>query len=220
MERVLPLPPAFGRFHDEMDGVLEFAVFKDADGTEEEILSAVPQALYASWGRRAPRTTYDRERLRSLGSRRITERTFFGEPTVDNNRWYDYERGLLLKGGTLTTADGLKLTNPPLVTLAGVKIVGSGSSIPRGPGHFAYAFSEPPYRLNAKPDEVQAVFEKIRDFILPPTQHCEILDWSNEGLPEVSDYFNAGMEWWGVFLFSLYVPSLRRLTIIAGSDTD
>ena len=40
------------------------------------------------------------------------------------------------------------------------------------------------------------------------------------GKPAVSDYFAAGMEWWGVFLFSVYVPALQRLTIIAGSSTD
>src|SRR5215475_1219149 len=119
MERVLPLPPAFGRFR-AMGGVLDFAVFRDADSTQEEILSAVPQALYGC--------TYDREKLRSLGGRRITERTFFGD-------WYDYERGLLLitehdVSGTWTTTDG----------------------------QFAYAFLHPPYGLHPKPqpDEVQA----------------------------------------------------------------
>ena len=39
-------------------------------------------------------------------------------------------------------------------------------------------------------------------------------------LAEVSDYFESGLEWWGVFLFSIYVPALRRLVIIAGSATD
>jgi hypothetical protein len=115
MERVLPLPTAF-RCFKEMGGVLDFAVFKDADGTEEEILSAVPQALHST-------NTYDREKLRSLGSQRITERTFFGD-------WYDYERGLLLKGGCRTTVDGRKLKSPPLVTLVGVDILSGGAGIP------------------------------------------------------------------------------------------
>jgi hypothetical protein len=126
MERVLPLPPGFRRFR-AMGGVLDFAVFKDADGTEEEILSAVPQALDAST------YTYDREKLRSLGSQRITERTFFGD-------WYDYESGLLLKGGCWTTRDGRKLKSPPLVTLVGVDLLSGGAPIPEGPGQFAYAF--------------------------------------------------------------------------------
>jgi hypothetical protein len=113
-----------------MGGVLDFAVFKDADGTEEEILSAVPQALYNT-------STYDREKLRSLGNQRITERTFFGD-------WYDYASGLLLKGGTWKTADGLELENPPLVAVAGVNIVSGGGGLAQGPGQFAYAFLDPP----------------------------------------------------------------------------
>jgi hypothetical protein len=67
---------------------------------------------------------------------------------------------------------------------------------------------------------VQAVFEEIRDFILPPLKSSEILDWTSRELPEVSDYFVDGMEWWGAFLFSIHIPALQRLTIIAGSSTD
>jgi hypothetical protein len=29
-----------------------------------------------------------------------------------------------------------------------------------------------------------------------------------------------GMEWWGIFLFSIHVPAIERLTIVAGSTTD
>jgi len=76
-----------------------------------------------------------------------------------------------------------------------------GRGTPEGRGQFARAFLDPPYGLHAKPqpDEVQAVFGEIRDFALPPKQHCEIDDWSNERLPEVYDYFEPAMEWWGVY---------------------
>jgi steroid 5-alpha reductase family enzyme len=67
---------------------------------------------------------------------------------------------------------------------------------------------------------VQTLFEEIRDFILPPALECEICDWSSPRLPEVSDYFADGMEWWGIFLFSVYIPALNRLTVVAGSTTD
>lgn len=206
MKRLLPLPSAFSRFR-AMGGVLDFAAFEDANGTDDEALSAVPQVLRTG--------TYDQEKLRSLGSQRISERTFFGD-------WYDYETGVLLKGGNWVTKDGRTFNNPPLAKIAGLDIVSGGGGLPAGPGQFAYAFLDPPYGLHAKPppEEVQAVFDEIRNFILPPGQSCEIADWSNERLPEVSDYFEAGAEWWGVFLFSIYVPSLRRLTIIAGSSTD
>ena len=84
--KVLSLPPAFDRFK-AMGGALDFAVFEDADGTTEEILSAVPHVLHKS-------NSYDHEKLRLLGSQRITEQIFFGDR-------YDYATGLLLliRGG-------------------------------------------------------------------------------------------------------------------------
>jgi hypothetical protein len=207
MKRLAKLPSAFERY-DEMLGVLDFAVVEEANGDEEEILSAFPHALPHA-------QTFDAVKLRSLGCRHISERTFFGD-------WYELENGKLLKLGDYTTTDGLKLQNPKLESLDSVKIVSGASTCPEAGsgGNFAYAFSKPPYDLEANPSEVQAVFEEIRDFILPPAQECEICDWSSPRLPEVSDYFADGMEWWGVFLFSIYVPALKRLTIVAGSTTD
>lgn len=207
MKRVDKLPPAFKRYR-KMFGVLDFAVFDEASGTEEEMLSAVPQAMQHA-------RSFDAERLRKLGCRRIRERVFFGD-------WYDLESGKLLKLGIYTTADGSVLQDPKLQKLDRVKILSGAASCPEpgAGGQFAYAFSHPPYSLKGRPSEVQAVFEEIRDFILPPQQASEICDWSSPALPEVSDYFAAGMEWWGVFLFSIHVPALQRLTIIAGSTSD
>ena len=204
MQRVEKLPPAFKRFH-KMSGVLDFAVFEGASGTKEEILSAISQAI--------PNANVDR--LSSLGSRRIKERAFFGD-------WYDRDSGMLLRLGSYDTADGQTLTNPKLKKLQGVKIVSGAVNIPDpgGGGQFAYAFSHPPYGLRGSPREVQSIFAEIRDFILPPGEVSEILDWSSPQLPEVSAYFANGMEWWGVFLFSIHIPASGRLTIIAGSTTD
>lgn len=207
MKRIEKLPPAFKRFQ-KMLGVLDFAVFEGASGSEEEILSAIPHALRHA-------RTFNADTLQMLGSRSINEKTFFGD-------WYDYESGMLLKIGAYRTANGSELHDPKLKKLDRVTIVSGAAPCPLegAGGQFAYAFSHPPYSLKGRPSEIQAVFEEIRDFILPPRLHSEILDWSNRQLPEVSDYFVAGMEWWGVFLFSIYVPETRQLTIVAGSTTD
>jgi hypothetical protein len=207
MKLLEKLPSAFKRY-DKMRGVLDFAVFEDAGGTEEEILSAIPQALRHS-------RTFDAERLRSLGCRRIRERKFFGD-------WYEFDGGKLLKIGSYKTANGSELKDPKLKKLDGVKIISGASPCPEAGagGQFAYAFSRPPYSLKGRPSEVQAIFEEIRDFVLPPTHPADICDWSSPHLPEVSDYFAAGMEWWGVFLFSIHIPAIQQLTIIAGSSTD
>ena len=207
MDRVLPLPFAFQHFQ-AIGGVLDFAVFRDADGTEDECLRAIPAIL-------PPGTPYDADKLRSLGGRPISTEVFFGD-------WYNPERGLLLQAGTCTTSDGQTFENPPLLSISYLTIQSGGSPIPEPPGQFAYAFSHPPYGLFGKQSfiEVQAVFDDIRQFLLPPGQQHDILDWSHEQLPLVSPYFEPGAEWWGMFLFSLYTPSLRRLAIIAGSATD
>ncbi|OWJ65980.1 hypothetical protein [Inquilinus limosus] len=200
-------PAAFRRF-EAMGGVLDFAVFEESLGTEEELFEAIAAAL----GRR---TSFDADRLQSLGRRRIDERLFFGD-------WLNHESGALLQLGSYTTADGRRLRNPTLLALERTSIRSGAGEIPEAGagGQFAYAFSHPPYSLRAKPRQVQAVFDVIRCFILPPGHDGEILDWSSPRLPEVSDYFEAGMEWWGVFLFSIHIPALRRLTVIAGSTTD
>jgi hypothetical protein len=68
--------------------------------------------------------------------------------------------------------------------------------------------------------EVQELFTAVRKFVLPPNLEHHILDWTSPRLPEVSKFFAAGMEWWGVFLFTVHVPAIRRLTVIAGSTSD
>jgi len=207
MNRAETLPPAFSRF-EEMWGVLDFAVFEDATGSEEEMLAAVPQALGASF-------TVDVERLRSLARRPIPENVFFGD-------WYDPASGKLLSLGNYITDNGDELQDPKLIDLSGLRIKSSSAALPEpgAGGQFAYAFSSPPYSLRAMPEDIQATFDEIRAFILPRKTQAEIFDWTDPRLVDVSEYFSAGMEWWGIFLFSIYVPSLRRLTIVAGSTTD
>ncbi len=207
MKRLEKLPPAFKRYQ-KMLGVLDFAAFEDASATTEDVLSAISQLF--SGARR-----FDVERLRELGCRRIRERLFFGE-------WYDLQSGKLLKLGNYTTADGSELQNPTLKKLDGVKIMSGAAPCPDAGagGQFAYAFSNPPYGMRGRPTEIQSVFEEVRDFILPPMHRAEICDWSSPKLPEVSAYFAAGMEWWGVFLFSIYIPAVQRLTIVAASTSD
>lgn len=207
MNRLSKLPPAFRRF-DRIGGVLEFNVFDGAEGGDEQIFEAM--RLVLPHGKR-----FEPERLRTLGYRRINEHALFGD-------WYDRPSGRLLRRGDYDTDDGRKLKDPELVTLDRVKIMSGAAPVPDAGagGQFAYAFANPPYTLRARPSEVQALFDEIREFILPPLQWSEIRDWSSPRLTEVSDYFDLGMEWWGVFLFTIHVPALQRLTIVAGSTTD
>jgi hypothetical protein len=197
------MPAAFRRFAD-MGGVLDFALFEDARGTEAEILAAMPGVLHGEPFDPGP-----------LHARPIDQDSFFGD-------WYDPAQGLLLKRGDYSCAGRKNVSDPPLATLDQMRIVSGGCQVPEvgAGGQFAYAFCQPPYPLSGRPSEVQALFAEIRDHILPPGKQAAILDWSSPELPRVSPYFEQGMEWWGVFLFSIHVPALKRLTLIAGSATD
>lgn len=202
--KVVALPPAFQRF-SEIGGALEFAVFEDVQGDLETALEAISVTVPG----------IEKDKLRALGSRCIDDQTFFGD-------WYDAQTKSLLWIGTHTTSDGRTLTDPRLSDLDNVRISHRASSIPEmgGGGQFAYAFSHTPYGLQARPSEVQALFDSIRDYVIPSDVEHEILDWTNPRLPEASAYFTAGAEWWGIFLFTAYVPQIRRLTVVSGSTTD
>jgi hypothetical protein len=204
MRAIEDLPPAFGRFR-QIGGVLDFVVFDDAQGDEWSALTAIATAL----------PDMDVNKLRRLGYRRVEQQAFYGD-------WYDARADALLRLGTFTTVDGRKLTDPKLSDLDKEAIAHGGSSIPEAGagGQFAYAFSQTPYGLAARPSEIQDLFRSIRDFVLPPETEHEILDWTSPRLPNASKYFAAGMEWWGVFLFTVHAPALGRLTVISGSTTD
>lgn len=207
MERLHKLPSAFARYH-KIGGVLDFAVFDDAGDSEEEAVAAIRTAL-------GDPADFKADVLRSLGHRPIYRAEFLGDH-------YDLAHRKLVKRGSWITADGKRLVDPSLDTLDKSKIEAGGCGIPMPGegGEFARAFIDPPYPLDAKPSEVQALFDQVHDFLMPKDEPYQILDWASPRLPEVSRYFLPGMEWWGVFLFTIYQPQGRRLIAIAGSTSD
>ncbi len=67
---------------------------------------------------------------------------------------------------------------------------------------YAYAFSEPPYGIQLKPQAFNQLFlgltdELFKGFSAPITIWEWTTDWSN--------YFDAGHEWWGSHLWTVYV---------------
>jgi hypothetical protein len=231
-----PLPPAFEHYVN-MHGVLDFAVFDDAQGTAEEQVSAIGSLM--------SKGDFNAEALRRLGNRIIDEATFFGD-------WFNPTNGRLIKCGSwdvspetpymsdwrqrTNVVEGSKdfpardasakqrwrIENPELLTLEGLKLHGGGAPIPNAGagGQFAYAFMAPPYSLRGTPNEVQSAFDQIREFILPAGETAVIRDWCSSDLVQVSDYFIPGLEWWGAFLFTIHIPATGRLSAIAGSTSD
>ncbi len=206
------LPPAFARF-EEIGGELAFAIFDDADGDDEAVLQVIAQVLDDPMD-----DPVDIDLLRKHGYRRVDLAGFLGDCC-------DPKTSTLIARGTHRSGRGEIYVNPTLAALDDLPRLSSSSSGIVRPGDvngekFAYAFSKPPYRLRASGAEIQQLFDAVMGEILPPGHPADILDWTNPDLPAVSGIFYAGMEWWGVFLFSIYIPDLRQLTIIVGSATD
>lgn len=87
-------------------------------------------------------------------------------------------------------------------------------------GDLAFAFTSPPDGLRLRRSQLQPLFDEIMDFVLPGSLDVEIRDWHSPELPHLFGYFAEGPKSWGVFLFSLYVSKLSRLTIVAGAPWD
>jgi hypothetical protein len=89
---------------------------------------------------------------------------------------------------------------------------------------YAYAFCDPPYGLSdmqvprrLETSEVSDLFESINRELLGGITSQSIIyqwpvDWSN--------YFDAGQEWWGSFLWTFANPGFGRLIVLAASSTD
>lgn len=64
-------------------------------------------------------------------------------------------------------------------------------------------------------------YDMDRDALILPAGSGEIItDWSSRRLGELSEYFRAGLDYWGVFLFTIFHPSTARLVVLSASTTD
>jgi hypothetical protein len=89
-----------------------------------------------------------------------------------------------------------------------------------GGGQFALAFGNSVHGFYGGDAERQRLFTRITNFIVPTGAKVLIRDWTSTELPKLSNYFDAGMEWWGVYLFTVFDPERKLLTVISGSATD
>jgi hypothetical protein len=89
-------------------------------------------------------------------------------------------------------------------------------SIPNVDG-YKTAFFHPPYCLQGSPREKADLFVGINRFVLGEEQErAEIFSWSTDW----SNYFDAGHEWWGAFLWTIRAAGSRRVVVVAASSTD
>lgn len=198
--------PDLLRDYTALGGVLDFAWFDQvADGPDAQ-LACIAKAL-------EPHAPVNAEALARLPKRRLTPNQFLGT-------WYDPAQGELVWVGTVTTASGHLLENPPFRLLRKEDWQGCSSVTPEGTGEFAYAFSNPPYSLQGSYQQIAALFLEFRDALLAGGPALEIDDYGSERLVEVSPYFEAGAEWWGTFLWTIHDWRQHRFCVILGSTTD
>ena len=199
--------PAFKAYY-HMGGVVQFSVYYTAADGDDAARAAISQTLTKI----GPVNTVE---FAALSGRPISEAGLWGDA-------YDPADGSLIRRGDFRLLDGRRLIDPKLSALKGAIEVSAVSSLeaPGTGGQLAQAFIDPPYGLSASPDKIQAAFDGIKAVILPAGCDSVILDWTTPRLEKVSSFFAAGMEWWGVYLFTVSVPARQQITVIAASATD
>jgi hypothetical protein len=208
--------PSFIDEFKKIGGVIDFSFFAEIESLDASIPEAFASHLSSAsmWSTDVPNTV-DLDAIESLPRRSIWKKDFLGD-------WYDPEAKLmrLVGGGKLT--DGTELENPSFDKLYGKKTSNWGSWCPEpgSGGQFGYAFSQPPYGLQADYAEIQRIFDLVIEYLFEKGVHTDVTDWSSPELVKLSSYFSHGLDWWGVFLFTLFSPANGRLTVISASTSD
>jgi hypothetical protein len=82
---------------------------------------------------------------------------------------------------------------------------------------YAEAFSDTPYNVQMKLEDINTLFEDINNAAFGGLrQDLEVYEWSNDW----STYFDAGNEWWGSFLWTVKHPTQKVIAAIGASTTD
>ncbi len=205
MKQVADLPAIFARYV-EADGVLQHYIFENAGSDEAAARAAILACV----------PTIDATGLGKLASRQINRAQFLGS-------WCPQSEETLVFNGSIQLSDGRFHTSPTYDEIGDQKTGSSAfsrSGEPCDGGDYAYAFAVTPYGLKASHREIQSMFSSVMEIILPRDEEAVILDWASPTLVEVAPFFRHGAQWWGVFLFTIQIPRLRKLIVIAGSTTD
>lgn len=82
---------------------------------------------------------------------------------------------------------------------------------------YAFAFGNPPYSMSGSEESIAELFDAINlELFGSDCDELEVFRWSNDW----SDYFEAGLEWWGAFLWTVKPPSRPYIVAIGASTTD
>ena len=158
--------------------------------------------------------TFDIDALINLKPPTIKERNFHGT-------WYDYANELLVFD---ISDPSKKIKNPKDRGTYFIDMPSFPDAYGIYPpdfnsGNFAYAFCQPPYPLDLSPQSIQNLYSDIIQKICPK-HDVRILNWYSEALINLAPELKEGTEWWGVFVFTIYVKSTRTIFALVAAETD
>lgn len=217
------------RFKDA-GGVVEF-VFFECEKLHEDVCSEVThcQAILAGmkliqrrWDKhfeevavrsKSKRSDYlqiqfNEDFVKSIRGKRISQVEFLGPR-------YDFERQGLIVCGKESFLNEFFFYRDP-ATHENILPKGKINDNELGAG-FAYAFSSPPYPVQLESEELGELFEEFLSFVFNGVSEKSIIfEWPTNWC----NYFEAGDEWWGSFLWSFATPNSSQILVITASSTD
>jgi hypothetical protein len=198
--------------HRKIGGAIDYSLFEDCDGSREQQRGCIADH-FEELGLSV--TPEDRAALDRIEPTQSSAKGFLGD-------WYDVRAHKLIARGHWYT-ESESVDDPTVESLDRLRPKGSSGPLPEvgGRGQFAYAFFQTPYGLHANGAEKQADFEAVWATLSPPDTSPAYFDWSSDRLTALFEpYYKAGAEWWGVFLFTIYVQAQCRLWVMSASTTD
>ncbi|MDF1660714.1 MAG: hypothetical protein P1V97_03025 [Planctomycetota bacterium] len=209
---------ALDALYQEADGVLDFGLFESrsdasVDDHRQEIFQLF-EVLREEWSRSSSAFEMRIDR-RDFSGERISLREFLG--------WhYDSEQDCLVLRSRNSAHLNEYFTRPYLINatcLTDYSILEDqwDARLEIGEG-FAYALSNPPYNMRySDPCEFNTLFQGLCFALFGGlSEELIIYRWDTNW----SNYFDAGREWWGTFLWTIQRPGSSSISVIAGSTTD
>jgi hypothetical protein len=82
---------------------------------------------------------------------------------------------------------------------------------------YVRAFVDPPYGLLVTPEEAQRIYDVLNEHLFGGFRDdLDVLSWSNDW----SNWFDAGLEWWGAFWWTIHNRTRGLIAVVTASATD
>eukprot|EP01091_Cochliopodium_minus_P020675 TRINITY_DN910_c1_g1_i2.p1 TRINITY_DN910_c1_g1~~TRINITY_DN910_c1_g1_i2.p1 ORF type:complete len:161 (-),score=28.76 TRINITY_DN910_c1_g1_i2:28-510(-) len=77
-----------------------------------------------------------------------------------------------------------------------------------------------PYGTGSDSKEKEELWEKMLDFFFPDDCVSQLQAIKYYATEFVSSVYDSGLEWWGVYCFSIYCPKRNLIYVLTASETD